>query len=624
VKMPNQRTTALAIGLLAAMCIGGAAGAGTPEDEGEVPVFEAEPVVVVATGEPEDPATLPTTTSVITRTEVERSGSLNLMDLLVREPGVWVSRQGGLGFGGAVSIRGFGGSPPTQVSVMVDGHPSQMGIMGHILPTSYLVDNVERVEIMRGPGGARCGHMAMGGVINIVTRAGADEEKAAGTLAAAGTYDTFGRQVWLAGGGGMTRYRGQWGRLSTDGDHPFARYRADNYALAVDQELGGDWEAALRTQQVVYKTFDQREVADAYAEGRPPQFIEQEFDRQDYDLEFTRQHGERTVGLKVYRTDGEHEFEDGFHSQDYGHGVMVWQRRPMAGGRLRWGADWGEYGGDIFSPAPLRNRFSRQETAAHVSAGLPVGGATSVSAGLRYTKPQEFDGEWLPQLGVHHRVGGGWSLFGSARRGYRAPSFRELFLFGINNPELLPEEVWQYELGLRRALKGGGQLELALFRIDAVNLIVLGARPAEAPPGPPTQLLNIDDVQRDGFEIGVRQPLGPRTAVYANFSYLDPGDVKLQTIGRKLAAGVDRRAGAWTLSGDLLYVDRLWDLDQTNTLVEVPSFTIVNLKGARPLAPGLRAGFVVENVFDRDYRVDPAYPYPMPGRTFRLQVETDW
>jgi outer membrane receptor protein involved in Fe transport len=141
---------------------------------------------------------------------------------------------------------------------------------------------------------------------------------------------------------------------------------------------------------------------------------------------------------------------------------------------------------------------------------------------------------------------------------------------------------------------------------------------------PPMQLMKVTEARREGFEIGVRHPLGPRTAVYANFSYLDPGDVKLQTVGRKLAVGVDRRVDKWTLSGDLLYVARLYDLDQTNTLVEVPSFTVVNLKATRPLAPGLRTGIVVENLFDRDYRADPAYPYPMPGRTFRFQLETDW
>jgi outer membrane receptor protein involved in Fe transport len=71
-------------------------------------------------------------------------------------------------------------------------------------------------------------------------------------------------------------------------------------------------------------------------------------------------------------------------------------------------------------------------------------------------------------------------------------------------------------------------------------------------------------------------------------------------------------------------VDRLYDLDHTNTLVQVPSFLIVNLKATREVAPGLRLGIVAENLFDRTYSVDPAYPYPMPGRSVRLQAEQTW
>jgi iron complex outermembrane receptor protein len=599
-----------------------ASGAEEPAAQAEEePIFEVE---VVGFREPEEPGVIPTSVSVITRTEIERSGAQNLMDLLVREAGVWVSRQGGLGYGGAVSIRGFGGSPPTQVAVSVDGHPSQMGIMGHILPSSYLLDNVERVEIMRGPAGTLQGHMAMGGAINIVTRAGRDEEASGSVTTTAGTFDTRGTGVWLAGAGGNSSYRIERGQLSTDGDHPFARYREDNCSLAVDARLRGDWEASLRAQQVVYRTFDQQEVADAYAEGRPAQFIEQHFDRQDYDLEFTKTEGERVTGIKLYRADGDHNFDDGFHAQDYGNGIMLWQRLPQGQGRMRWGIDWGEYGGDIFSPPPLRNRFSRDEWAGHFMVDFPAGRDGTMSAGLRYTKPEGFDGEWLPEIGFLHPMGQAWSLFGSTRRGYRVPSFRELFLFGINNPKLLPEQAWQYEMGVRRSLPHGAQVEASVFLVDAESLIVLGPRPADAPPGPPVQWANTGKVRRHGLEVGVRKPLSRRTAVYANCSYLDPGEVKLQTVGRKLTAGVDHRVGEWTVSGDLEYVDRLYDLDHTNTLVQVPSFLIVNLKATREVAPGLRLGIVAENLFDRTYSVDPAYPYPMPGRSVRLQAEQTW
>jgi iron complex outermembrane receptor protein len=581
----------------------------------EEPVFEVE---VVGQAEQSTPGTATTSTSVITETEIERSGAQNLMDLLVREPGIWVSRQGGMGFGGNVSIRGFGGSPPTQLAVLLDGHPTQMGIMGHILPTSYILDNVERIEILRGPAGALYGDMSIGGVINIVTRGPRDEESKGAVSATGGSLDTAGGQIWFRGLNAQSGYRGQLGRFNTDGDNPFAKYDADNHFLAIDHSLRGGWQASFRGQRLIYSTFDQREVANAYAEGRPASFIEQDYDRGDYDLTFGKSEGPRSTQIKLYRTEGEHEFQDGFHSTDFGEGFMVSQIAPLGRGRGQWGLAWRSLGGDVLS---MGKSFSRDERAAYLMVDQPLGDKTNLSAGLRYTAPEHVDAELLPHLGLTHRLANGWSLFTSARRGYRAPSFRELFLFGINNPDLQPESAWQYEVGARRLLPSGAQMEFSIFRIDAEDLIVLRPRPAGVPG---LQYANAQNVTREGFEVGARWPAGLNTALYANFSYLDPGDVKEQTAGRKLAAGVDHRTDRWLLSGDIEYVDRLFGFDQTNTLVEVPAFTVVNLKASRPLTNNAKTGLVIENILDRTYRVDPAYPYPMPGRSVRLQVEKSW
>lgn len=597
-----------------------AGGAGASHGAQEEPVFEVE---VVGQAQPTPPGEVTTSTSVITETEIERSGAQNLMDLLVREPGVWVSRQGGMGYGGSVSIRGFGGSPPTQLAVLLDGHPTEMGVMGHILPTSYILDNVKRIEILRGPAGALYGDMAIGGVINIITRGPRDEESKGAVSAAAGSFDTFGGQVWFRGLNERSGYRAQIGRFRTDGANPFAKYAGDNYSLAVDHTLRGGWEMAFRGQRLTYTTFDQSEVANAYAAGRPANFIGQDYDRQDYDLSFGHTAGARATQIKLYRTQGEHEFQDGFHSKDFGQGVMVSQGAPLGRGRGQWGLAWRSLGGEIYSPAPLVRSFSRDERAAWFMVDEPIAARTNLSAGLRYTAPEDFSAELLPHFGLTHELDHGWSLFTGARRGYRVPSFRELFLFGINNPDLKPESAWQYEMGARKRLPSGGQVEFTLFRIEADDLIVLRPRPAGVP-GLPKQLAISGTVTRDGFEVGARWPAGVRTALYANFSYLDPGEIREQTVGRKLAVGVDHRLGQWMLSGDLQYVDRLFDYDQTNTLVKVPAFTVVNLKASRPFAHGARLGIVVENLFNHTYRVDPAYPYPMPGRSVRLQLERAW
>jgi len=589
------------------------------EDEG--PVFEVE---VIGFRDPDDPGTAPASVSVITETEIERSGSRNLMDLLVREPGVWVARQGGLGFGGNVSIRGFGGSPPTQLAVLLDGHPTQMGIMGHILPTSYLLDNVRRVEIMRGPAGALHGHMALGGVINIATRGPNDEEDNGAFSATRGSFNTWSAQLWAREANDRSGYRFQLGRLNTNGDHPFARYDGENYSLAVDHRLGGNWDLAFRSQRLLYTTFDQREVANAFAEGREPNFIAQDYDRGDYDLELTHKEGDRRTTIKLYRTEGDHEFDDGFHSQDCGQGLMLSQRSPVGRGRALWGIDYGGYGGDIFGPPQLARSFSRRESAFYFILDHPVGRECQLSGGFRHVDTEDFDVEILPLLGITRPLAHEWTLFAGARRGYRVPSFRELFLFGINNPDLEPEAGWQYEVGARKLLADGGQFEVSLFRIDADNLILLRPRPSDAPPGLPVQWANAGAAVREGLEIGLRKPVGVNTAVYANFSYLNPGEIREQTVGRKLAGGLDHRLGRWLLSADLQYIDRLFDFDHTNTLVEVPAFTVLNLKASRNLAPRWRLGIVVENLFDREYRVDPAYPFPMPGRSVRVDARRSW
>ena len=604
-----------AVTLVLALCVAtvGWASAGAQEE----PVFEVE---VVGRAEQSPPGTTTTSTSVITETEIERSGAQNLMDLLVREPGVWVSRQGGMGFGGNVTIRGFGGSPPTQLAVLLDGHPTQMGIMGHILPTSYILDNVNRIEILRGPVGALYGDMAIGGAINIITRGPGDEESQGAVSAAGGSFGTVGGQVWFRGLNERSGYRAQLSRFATDGDNPFAKYDGDNCSLAIDHSLRGGWEMVFRGQRLVYTTFDQREVATAYAEGRPADFIEQDYDRQDYDLTFAKSEASHTTEIKLYRTQGEHEFQDGFHSEDFGQGILVSQIAPMGGGRAQWGVAWRSLGGDVYSMA---QSFSRNEPAAYFVVEQPIAQETELSAGLRYSAPEDLEAELLPHLGLTHELTNGWTLFSSARRGYRVPSFRELHLFGINNPALEPESAWQYEVGARRRLPSGAQVEISLFRIDAEDLIVLRPRPAGVP-GLPVQYANAQDVTREGFEVGARWPAGLNTALYANVSYLDPGGVKEQTVGRKLAAGADHRSGRWLLSGDIEYIDQLFDYDQTNALVEVPAFMVLNLKASRPLANGATIGLVIENLFDRSYRVDPAYPYPMPGRAVRLRLEKSW
>jgi iron complex outermembrane receptor protein len=149
---------------------------------------------------------LPSTTTVITRREIEESGQPSLLSALSgRVPGLFITERGLLGFGvgstsaGAINLRGIGDG--TRLLVLIDGNPQYMGIMGHHLPDAYTSAAVERVEITRAPASLVGGSNAMGGAINIITRGAGKEGWSGGASLSFGAYDTRALQAHAAGKG---------------------------------------------------------------------------------------------------------------------------------------------------------------------------------------------------------------------------------------------------------------------------------------------------------------------------------------------------------------------------------------------------------------------------------------
>ena len=118
---------------------------------------------------------VPLTISVIDRDQIEASSESALLPVLSQYvPGLFVTQKGITGFGvsegaaGTVNIRGVGSG--NKVLMLFDGQPQWAGVFGHSLPDTYVASDVERVEVIRGPGSLLYGSNAMGGVVNIITR----------------------------------------------------------------------------------------------------------------------------------------------------------------------------------------------------------------------------------------------------------------------------------------------------------------------------------------------------------------------------------------------------------------------------------------------------------------------
>jgi len=585
-------------------------------------IVEEAPVTITAPRIRLEEKSLAGTVTVITRSDIERTGAQNLMDLIVREPGIFVARKGQLGFGGNVRVRGLGGDPPTELLVTVNGHPNFMGIMGHILPAAYLLDNVERIEILRGPASALFGTMGMGGVINIVTRR-PTEARQLSAKADYGTYATRQAETSVSGTSGRWGYLLGWSSRVTDGNHPYAWFSSDGYSLVLENNLSRSLSARLSAGATVYSNLDQSDVQNKINAGQTPTGLEQNFDRRDYDLTFDWTRDGASVGmLKLYGARGDHNFQDGYHSKDYVRGVqsnisVLNTSRSQA----TLGLDIQRYGGTIYSPKALATRFGRTETSVFSTLRYDLGTRDHVGLGLRWVKPEEFSHYLLPQVGYWRNLNPEVTLRASARRGYRVPSFRELYLFKVNNPLLQPERLWQYEVGINQRRAGGLELDLALFSTRAQGLIVMSPRIPPVQDMPALQWHNSPATTIKGIEASVRHRPIQGLGGYANFTVLDPGAVRAGNMHRKLSLGIDWVHAQWRLYGDLTWVSGLYGFDAKNALVRLRSFWVAQAKIVRPLRSGLEAYLVVDNLFNTSYRTDAAYPFPMPGRQIRVGLQ---
>ncbi len=144
------------------------------QDRAEPPQDYLDPVVVTPTGQPSRVSESPSTTFVITGDEVRRSGATSLPEILRRVPGLDVRAISATD--GQLGLRGFAYEITDRILVMVDGRTVYIDFFGgtayEMLPVS-LVD-VERIEVVLGPGASVYGNKAMLGTINVITRSALD------------------------------------------------------------------------------------------------------------------------------------------------------------------------------------------------------------------------------------------------------------------------------------------------------------------------------------------------------------------------------------------------------------------------------------------------------------------
>ncbi|NQU08768.1 MAG: TonB-dependent receptor [Candidatus Abyssubacteria bacterium] len=158
----------------------------------ELLLFEEIPTVISATKLEQPITESPSSISVITAEDIRRSGATNIADLLRRVPGLDVLRV--TPSDAQISARGFNESNNNDMLLLIDGRSSYVDFFGIVVwdDLPIVLEEIERIEIIRGPGSALYGANAFSGVINLITKT---PEQAMGTTLSAtiGEFDTY---IW--------------------------------------------------------------------------------------------------------------------------------------------------------------------------------------------------------------------------------------------------------------------------------------------------------------------------------------------------------------------------------------------------------------------------------------------
>ncbi len=423
---------------------------------------------VVVTGTNHQVATrlLPYSISVVGQERLESTGQTQVLSAISgMVPSLFVSERGIFGFGvsnggsGHIKLRGVGGDRASAVLMMVDGQPQFAGIYSHHIADFYDKEYVERVEVLRGPGSVLYGSNAMAGAINVITKNPGQQGVHTSLSTQYGSYNT-----WLSSVTNTTRF-GKFSSLvsasynRTDGNvNDFDFKQANGYAK-IAYDISDTWKSIadytimhFNGNDPIYPKLSNPESTDIYR---------QNITRGEASLSVSNRYASTSGLIRVYYSYGNHFVDDPrhFHSKDDRTGVMAYQNfTPWNGASATVGFDFDTYSGKI--PVSGGNnhtegsmstigRKSITEYSPYITLSQSLAGdMLNLNGGLRMANSDMFETQWIPQFGFALNPGCNYTFKGTIAMGYRNPSFRELYLYRMANPDLQPEKMINYELSV--------------------------------------------------------------------------------------------------------------------------------------------------------------------------------
>ncbi len=629
-----------------------------------------EEIVVTATKVEEPKKDVPASVQIITQEDIKNSTAKDAGDLISEASIGHVHKYPGA-LTGRIELRGLTtdlfSDTKSRVLVLINGHRA-----GTVNLAKIPAEDIERIEIVKGPASVLYGSSAMGGVINIITKEGKE-----------GFHGSIGSEI------------GSWEYWKTQADLSGKKGPFDLY-LTASRSSSGDFEAKVKDKngndygkntsyddeaisaRFGYKLFDSHHISLGFQHWRgwkigapgptyspdPDNYSDKK--RQGYDIGYETE----TFKAKYYLIEDEDESHGGMVTGPGNSNITIKKTDTQGAGlqkifpigehRVILGGQWDriEVESSTNTGAPY-NPNSQYDTYGAFSEGRLslLNKKLLLSAGLRY---DYFENEILETPGItslkpkkdtldHVTARGGvvyniteaFRLKGNIGNAFRAPAADELAADYtsswktryLGNPDLKPEKSTAYDAGIeysRDLFKG----DLTFFYSDFEDKILsyydstLSAQTFKNVEGATIQGIEANASYDVGLASGLTISIEPFTNITYHTRYSSNDELEIDKYGKPLlytpkwtgAFGIRTGNEKWdarliaNYTGDEKVQDWNSKSPTYGKAVDKGDFTVVNLKGSYRPIKHVEITASVENLFDRAYEY--VLGYPMPARTF--------
>jgi vitamin B12 transporter len=614
--------------------------------------YKMSEVVVTATRTEKPLFELASSVSVIDSAEIANSNSNSVFSLLKNEAGLSFTRQGGDGTLSNIYIRGANAD---QVLVLIDGVEVNLtNDPAGVYDFSELpVDNILRIEILRGPQSTLYGSDALAGVVNIITKRGTGRPEFS-FLAEGGSYNTYKALFGLngmvnrfnyslalsrTGSDGFSNASAKYGNTEKDG------YNFNNLSSVIGYDLNDFTRLNLFTRFTKSKS-DYDQFGGQYGDDPTYVFNQEEFSiRGEGIIKLLDGDWDQKLGLSFIRNVRKYSFDTSAASHYYPDYIYdySWSSYDGRKYKLDWQNDFtisksnlltlgAEYEVDQSASDYFARNYISDPDYPDISSIIPEKDAAT--AGIFLEDQINFMDRLFASLGIrldnHSKFGSqrtyrfspaylfpetGTKLKGTIGSGFKAPSLFYLYDPAYGNENLKPEKSLGWELGIEQYLfREGISIGATYFYDKFTDMFGFDYVTFKT--------ININKALTKGAELYLDARPGDLN-VKINYTYTDARDISPASpdYNKKLVRRPENKTGLSAgynfnnkadINTELIWVGSRQDINfSTYERIILKGYVLINLAGHYDIFDFLRINVRIENLLDTDY--EEVYGYATSG-----------